>query len=161
GTGRRWDGAAKPVDVFDAKADALAALAMLGYDASKVQIARGAPAWFHPGRSGLIKLGPKTVLGAFGELHPDTLKAMDLGGPAAGLELSLAATPPARRKTIARPPLSASDLQPVRRDFAFVLASDALASDVVRAAQGADKTLISNVSVFDVFAGPGLGAGKK
>jgi phenylalanyl-tRNA synthetase beta chain len=161
GSGRRWDGAAKPVDVFDAKADALAALAMLGFDPSKVQIAREAPNWFHPGRSGLIKLGPKTVLGAFGELHPDTLKIMDLGSAAAGFELFLDAIPPARKKAIARPPLAVSDLQPVRRDFAFVLASDALAGEVVRAAQSADKALISNVSVFDIFEGPGLGAGRK
>jgi phenylalanyl-tRNA synthetase beta chain len=161
GSGRRWDGAAKPVDVFDVKADALGVLTMLGFDASKVQIARGAPGWFHPGRSGLIKLGPKTVLGAFGELHPDTLRAMDLSGPAAAFELFLEAIPAARRKGVARPPLAASDLQAVRRDFAFVLGSDALASDVVRAAQAADKVLISNVSVFDVFEGPSLGAGKK
>jgi phenylalanyl-tRNA synthetase beta chain len=161
GGGRRWDGAAKPVDVFDVKADALSALAMLGFDASKVQIQRGAPGWFHPGRSGLIKLGPKTVLGAFGELHPDTLKAMDLAGPAAAFELFLDAIPPARRKAIARPALAASDLQPVRRDFAFMLGADALASEVVRAAQGADKVLISNVAVFDVFEGASLGAGRK
>jgi phenylalanyl-tRNA synthetase beta chain len=161
GAGRRWDGAAKPVDVFDAKADALGALAMLGFDAAKVQVASGAPGWFHPGRSGLIKLGPKTVLGAFGEVHPDTLRAMDLSGPACAFELFLEAVPPARRKTIARTPLDASDLQPVRRDFAFVLGSDALASDVVRAAQGADKTLITSVAVFDVFEGASLGAGKK
>jgi phenylalanyl-tRNA synthetase beta chain len=161
GGGRRWDGAAKPVDVFDVKADALGVLTMLGFDASKVQIARAAPGWFHPGRSGLIKLGPKTVLGTFGELHPDTLRALDLSGPAAAFELFLEAIPPARRKGVAKPPLAAVDLQPVRRDFAFVLASDALASEVVRAAQGADKVLISTVSVFDIFEGPSLGAGKK
>jgi phenylalanyl-tRNA synthetase beta chain len=161
GSGRRWDGAAKSVDVFDVKADAIAVLAMLGFDAAKVQIGRGAPAWFHPGRSGVIKLGPKTVLGIFGELHPDTLQAMDLSGPAAAFELFLDAIPPARRKAIARTPLAASDLQPVRRDFAFVLGSDALASEVVRAAQGADKVLISNVAVFDVFEGASLGAGRK
>jgi len=161
GSGRRWDGAAKPADVFDAKADALGVLAALGFDAAKVQIVREAPRWFHPGRSGLIRLGPKTVLGAFGEVHPDTLKAMDLGGPVAAFELFLDAIPPARRKAIARPPLAVADLQPVRRDFAFVLASDMLAGEVVRAAQGADKTLISNVAVFDIFEGPSLGAGKK
>jgi phenylalanyl-tRNA synthetase beta chain len=161
GAGRRWDGAAKAVDLFDAKADALAALAMLGYDAGKVQIAREAPGWFHPGRSGALRLGPKTLLGHFGELHPDILGAMDLGGPACAFELFLDAIPPARRKGSARPPLVAPDLQPVRRDFAFVLASDRLAGDVVKAAQGADKQLIANVAVFDVFEGPSLGAGKK
>ena len=87
--------------------------------------------------------------------------AMDLRGPVAAFELFLDAIPPARRKTIARPLLAMSDLQPVRRDFAFVLGSDALASEVVRAAQSADKVLITNVAVFDVFEGPSLGAGRK
>ena len=80
GGGRHWDGAAKAVDLFDAKADALSVLAALGLDAGKAQIMRGAPSWFHPGRSGIIRLGPKNVLAAFGELHPQTLKAMDLDG---------------------------------------------------------------------------------
>ena len=134
---------------------------MLGFDASKVQVAREAPSWFHSGRSGLIKLGPKTVLGAFGEVHPNILRTMDLDGAACAFEVFLDAVPPARRKAIARTPLDASDLQPVQRDFAFVLASDALASDVVRAAQSADKRLITNVAIFDLFEGASLGAGKK
>jgi phenylalanyl-tRNA synthetase beta chain len=161
GSGRHWDGAAKPVDLFDAKADALAALASLGLDPAKVQIARGAPDWFHPGRSGVIRLGPKNLLGYFGELHPQTLKAMDLDGPAAAFELFLDSIPASRRKGSAKPPLDATDLQPVRRDFAFVLAADVLAGDVLRAAQSADKALIANVAVFDIFEGPGLGEGKK
>ncbi|WP_088346105.1 MULTISPECIES: phenylalanine--tRNA ligase subunit beta [Rhodomicrobium] len=161
GGGRHWDGAAKPVDLFDAKADALAVLSALGLDPAKLQIARGAPDWFHPGRSGVIRLGPKTVLGHFGELHPQALKRMDLDGPAAGFELFLEAIPASRRKSSAKPPLDLADLQPVRRDFAFVLASEVLAGDVVRAAQGADKALISGVSVFDVFEGASLGEGKK
>ena len=107
GGGRHWDGAAKPVDLFDAKADALAALAALGLDPAKVQIARGAPDWFHPGRSGVIRLGPKNVLGHFGELHPQTLKAMDLDGPAAAFELFLDGIPASRRKGSAKPPLDA------------------------------------------------------
>ena len=160
GGGRHWDGAAKPVDLFDAKADALAVLAALGLDPAKVQIARGAPDWFHPGRSGVIRLGPKNVLGVFGELHPQTLKAMDLDGPAAACELFLEAIPASRRKGSAKPPLELTDLQPVRRDFAFVLASDVLAGDVLRAAQGADKALIANVAVFDIFEGPSLGEGR-
>ncbi len=161
GSGRHWDGAAKPVDLFDAKADALSVLASLGLDPAKVQIARGAPEWFHPGRSGMIRLGPKNVLGHFGELHPLSLKAMDLDGPAAAFELFLDAVPASRRKGSIKPPLDATDLQPVRRDFAFVLASDVLAGDVLRAAQGADKALIANVVVFDIFEGPSLGQGKK
>lgn len=161
GAGRRWDGAAKPVDLFDAKADALAVLAALGLEANKVQLTRNAPAWFHPGRSGIIRQGPKNIIGVFGELHPSTLKAMDLTGPAVAFEVYLAAIPMARKKSSQKAPLAAADLQPVRRDFAFVVASDVAAGDVMKAAQGADKALIAGVSVFDVFEGPSLGAGKK
>ena len=161
GGGRHWDGAAKAVDLFDAKADALSVLAALGLDAGKAQIMRGAPSWFHPGRSGIIRLGPKNVLAAFGELHPQTLKAMDLDGPAAAFELFLEAIPVSRRKGSAKPALDIADLQPVRRDFAFVLNAEVLAGDVLRAAEGADKSLISHVAVFDIFEGPGLGEGKK
>jgi phenylalanyl-tRNA synthetase beta chain len=161
GGGRHWDGAAKPVDVFDAKADALALLAALGLDAAKLQIARGAPGWFHPGKSGVIRLGPKNLIGVFGELHPQTLKAMDLKGPVAAFELILEAIPAPRRKSSVKPPLDLADLQPVRRDFAFVLDSGVLAGDVIRAAQSVDKALIANVSVFDIFEGPSLGEGKK
>jgi phenylalanyl-tRNA synthetase beta chain len=161
GGGRHWDGAAKPVDVFDAKADALALLAALGLDPSKLQIARGAPAWFHPGKSGIIRQGPKNVIGTFGELHPQTLKAMDLDGPAVVFELILEAIPASRKKSSVKPRLDLSDLQAVRRDFAFVLDSGVPAGDVIRAAQSADKTLIANVAVFDIFEGPSLGAGRK
>ncbi len=161
GGGRHWDGAGKAVDLFDAKADALAVLAALGLDPAKVQITRGAPDWFHPGRSGVIRLGPKNVLGHFGELHPQTLKTMDLDGPAAACELFLNGIPASRRKGSAKPPLELTDLQPVRRDFAFVLASDVLAGDVLRAARGADKALIATVAVFDIFEGPSLGEGRK
>jgi phenylalanyl-tRNA synthetase beta chain len=161
GGGRHWNGAAKPVDLFDVKADALALLAALGLDPAKVQVVRGGPDWFHPGRSGVIQLGPKNILGTFGEMHPQVLKAMDLDGPAAAFEIFPEAVPASRRKGSAKPPLDITDLQPVRRDFAFVLDADVLAGDVIRAAQGADKALISDVSVFDIFEGASLGAGKK
>jgi phenylalanyl-tRNA synthetase beta chain len=161
GGGRHWGGAASAADVFDVKADALAALAALGFDASKAQVVREAPGWFHPGRSGALKLGPKVTLGVFGELHPETLKALDVSGAAAGFELFLDAIPEARRKSTARQPLDAALLQTVTRDFAFVLDSGVAAADVVRAAQSAEKKLIANVVVFDLFEGKNLGEGKK
>lgn len=162
GFGRHWDGAAQPVDVFDAKADATSVLAALGLDPAKAQITRDAPTWFHPGRSGTLRLGPKTVLAHFGELHPATLKALDVEGPAVAFEVFLDALPPEKRKSRARAPLPVVDLLPVRRDFAFVLDRDVAAGDVVKAAAGADKALISQVSVFDVFEGGALAAdGKK
>lgn len=161
GAGRHWSDAAGQVDLFDAKADALTVLAALGFDQAKVQVAREAPDWFHPGKSGAFKLGPKTVLGHFGELHPRTLARLGMDGPAAGFELFLDAMPGRKRKSYTRAALDVTDLQPVRRDFAFVLDGGVPAGDVVRAALGAEKTLIADVAVFDVFEGESLGAAKK
>jgi phenylalanyl-tRNA synthetase beta chain len=161
GGGRHWDGGARAVDVFDAKADALAVLAALGLDAGKLQVSRNAPSWYHPGRSGALQLGPKTVLAYFGELHPETLKAMDLKGAAAVFEVFLDQVPPARRKGTAKGALAASDFQPVRRDFAFIVDKAVEAASVIRAAEGAGKGLITRVNVFDVFEGQGVPAGKK
>jgi phenylalanyl-tRNA synthetase beta chain len=162
GSGRHWDGKAHDVDVFDAKADAASVLAALGVDASKAQITRDAPAWYHPGRSGTLRLGPKTVLAYFGEIHPATLGALDVAAPVVGFEVFLDALPPERKKGRAKAAFAQSDLLPVTRDFAFVLDRAVNAGDVVRAALGSDKALISGVAVFDVFEGGALAAeGKK
>ncbi len=156
GSDRHWGGAAKDVDLFDAKADVLAVLAALGFDASKAQITRDAPAWYHPGRSGTLRLGPKTVLAYFGELHPATLRALDVAAPVAAFEVFLDAVPAPKAKSRTKPRLEVNDLLPVRRDFAFVLDRGVAAGDVVRAAAGADKALIREVAVFDVFEGGAL-----
>jgi len=158
GSGRHWSGEAPAADAFAAKADAIAALAALGIGQANLSVTREAPGWFHPGRSGALKLGPKTVLGVFGEFHPDTLAKLRIEPPIAGFELYLDALPQARKGAKA---LEASDLQPVRRDFAFLVDRDTAAGDVVRAAAGADRALISDVGVFDVFTGQGVPAGKK
>ena len=161
GSGRHWQGAAGEAGLFDAKADVTALLADLGFDVAKAQVTRDAPAWFHPGRSGAVKLGPKTVLAYFGEVHPETLAALDVTGPVAAFEVFLEALPAPKKKGPRKPSLEAADLLPVRRDFAFVLDAKVPAGDVVRAASGADKKLIAGVSVFDIFEGKSLGEGKK
>ncbi len=161
GSGRHWAGASKDADLFEAKADVVALLAGLGFDATKAQVAREAPAWFHPGRSAVLRLGPKITLAHFGEVHPETLKALGVAGPVAAFEVFVGALPPEKKKALAKGALEAADLLPVRRDFAFVLDADVPASDVVRAAMAADKKLITGISVFDVFEGKSLGAGKK
>ncbi|HEY7549493.1 MAG TPA: phenylalanine--tRNA ligase subunit beta [Hyphomicrobiaceae bacterium] len=161
GAGRHWTGVAPEAGLFEAKADVAALLAALGFDAGKAQVVREAPAWFHPGRSAAFKLGPKVTLAHFGEVHPATLALMDVAGPVAAFEVFVEAIPAQKRKSLARPPLEAADLLPVRRDFAFLLDAKVPAGDVVRAAMSADKKLIANVSVFDVFEGKALGPGKK
>ncbi|HET6388492.1 phenylalanine--tRNA ligase subunit beta [Hyphomicrobium sp.] len=162
GSGRHWDGNAAPITAFDVKADVFAALAALGLDPSKAQITRDAPAWYHPGRSGALKLGPKTVLAYFGEIHPATLKALDVEAPVSAFEIFLDALPPEKKKSRAKPPLAASDLLPVTRDLSFIVSRDVSAGDVVKAAANADKNLIRSVNVFDVFEGGNLAAeGKK
>ena len=153
-------GEARGVDVFDAKADAEAVLAALGAPA-RVQILRGGADWWHPGRHGRICLGPKKVLGVFGELHPRVLQAMDVKGPAVAFTLYPAEIPLPRKTGATRPALELNDLQAVERDFAFVVDADVEALTLVNAAQGADKALISDVRVFDEFIGGSLGDGKK
>ncbi|MGP9820631.1 phenylalanine--tRNA ligase subunit beta [Salinarimonas sp. NSM] len=162
GAGRHWDGGARTVDVFDAKADALALLAALGMPVGSLQIVAGGPAWMHPGRSGRIQLGPKAVFGHFGELHPSVLKALDAKGPIVAFEIDLETLPaPKLKPTKARPPLALSGFQPLTRDFAFVVDAGVEAAAIVRAAQGADKALVTDVAVFDVYEGERVEAGKK
>ncbi|MEL7229028.1 MAG: phenylalanine--tRNA ligase subunit beta [Pseudomonadota bacterium] len=160
--GRAWTGNADPVGWVDAKEDALAVLAACGMDVSKVQIEAGGPDWYHPGRSGTIKLGPKITIGTFGEFHPMTLEMMDVTGPLCGFEISLEAIPTPRKKGGAsKGALTLMPLQAVTRDFAFVMDANVPADKAIRAAQGADKKLISGAQVFDVFEGASLGEGKK
>ncbi len=106
----------------------------------------------------MLRLGPKTVLAYFGEVHPATLKALDVEAPVAAFEIFIDALPPEKKKSRAKPALAASDLLPVKRDLAFVVAKDVAAGDVIKAALNADKTLIRNVNIFDVFEGGNLAA---
>lgn len=162
GSGRFWAGNAAPVGVFDAKADALAALEAAGAPVDRVQIEAGGPEWFHPGRSGTLKLGPKVVLGYFGEFHPDTLETLDVSGALSGFEVYIDAIPePKAKSTRTKPALSLSQLQSLKRDYAFVVDDSVEAGNVVRAVSSADKKLIAGIQVFDIFTGASLGEGKK
>ncbi len=161
-TGRHWQTGARSADAFDAKADALAALAAAGAPMAALQIVPGGPAWFHPGRSGTIQIGPQNILGHFGELHPRALNALDAEGPLAAFEVMLEKIPePKAKATRAKPVLELSAFQPVTRDFAFVVDRAVKSADIVRAAQNADKKLITGVAVFDVYEGKGIDPGKK
>ncbi|MGL5012604.1 MAG: phenylalanine--tRNA ligase subunit beta, partial [Paracoccaceae bacterium] len=161
--GRDPHGSRRMVDVYDAKADAEAVLAAIGAPA-RVQITRKAAGWFHPGRSGVVGLGPN-VLATYGEVHPRVLTAMDVKGPAVAFTILIGNVPLPKVKTPTRAALAISDLQAVERDFAFVVDQGVEALTLVNAAIGADKALIADVRVFDAFAGAKaeaqMGAGKK
>jgi phenylalanyl-tRNA synthetase beta chain len=162
GIGRHWTKRDGEVDAFDAKADALAVLTAAGAPAQALQIVPGGPAWFHPGRSGTIQIGPQNVLGHFGELHPAALEALDAEGPLVAFEVILERIPePKAKATRAKSVLDLSLLQPVERDFAFVVDRGVKAADLVRAAQTVDRKLITHVGVFDVYEGKGIEPGKK
>ena len=162
GQGRNWAGNVSPVDVFAAKADALAVLEACGAPAERLQIEAGGPSWYHPGRSGTIKMGPKNILATFGEFHPRLLEEMDVSGPLCGFEVFIDAVPePKARATRTKPRLDLSPFQAVTRDFAFVVDRDVAAGSLSRAAASVDKKLITGVNVFDVFEGESVGAGKK
>jgi phenylalanyl-tRNA synthetase beta chain len=158
---RHWSEKSRAVDLFDAKADLLAAIAAAGGNPDSFQVAAEAPSWYHPGRSGTLKLGNKAVA-FFGEVHPGILPRLDVKGPVVAFELFLDGLPPVKaRATKAKPLLKASAFQPLERDFAFVLDAGVPADAVLRAARGADKALVADVSVFDLYEGPNVGEGKK
>jgi phenylalanyl-tRNA synthetase beta chain len=157
---KRWDDPGRPVDAFLAKADALAALVAAGAPVENLQVTADPPAWYHPGRAGTLRLGPR-AMGWFGEIHPAVLAALDVAGPAVGFEILLDAVPLPRAKTRARPLLKLSPFQPVERDFAFVVDRDLPAETLLRAARGVDKKLVSEVRLFDVYSGPNLPEDKK
>ena len=162
GAGRHWSGKAEAVGVWDAKADLAAVLDALGVDIEKVQVLPEAADWSHPGRGGRIALGPKVTLGWFGELHPALSAELDIEGPVAAFEIDLDAIPEPRKKaTRTKPALALSPFQPVSRDFAFVMDRGVTAAAILKAARGADKALIKDVGIFDVFEGNHVGEGKK
>ena len=162
GSGRNWAGNAHNVGVYDAKADAIAALEACGAPVDRLQVEAGGPDWYHPGRCGTIKLGPKVVLGTFGEFHPRTLEKLDVSGPLCGFEVFIDAVPePKAKPTRIKPKLELSAFQAVKRDFAFVVDRQVEAGTLTRAALGADRKLIAGVNVFDVFEGASLGPDKK
>lgn len=162
GAGRHWSAPAHVAGAFDVKADAMTLLQSLGVATGGLQIVPGGPAWLHPGRSATLQFGPKAVIGHFGELHPRALKAMDVEGPIAGFEIILDALPaPKAKPTKIKPKPELSDLQPLSRDFAFIVDRSARAGDLVKAVQSADRALITDVRVFDVYEGKGVPEGKK
>jgi phenylalanyl-tRNA synthetase beta chain len=127
-----------------------------------LQIVPGGAPWLHPGRSGTIQMGPQNVLGHFGEMHPRALEALRVDGPLMAFEVILERIPPAKqRPTRAKPGLDLSAFQPVSRDFAFIVDRAVKSGDLLRAAQGADRKLITDVSVFDVYQGKGIDEAKK
>lgn len=159
---RHWAKGERPVDVFTAKADAIVALEAAGAKVEQAQTTADAPAWYHPGRSGVLRLGPKLALAHFGEIHPRILKAMDVEGPVYAFEAFLDALPAAKAKpTKTKPALDAAELLPVTRDFAFLVDEGVTAEALLKAVRGAEKKLIADVSLFDVYQGKGVPEGKK
>ncbi len=158
-TPRSWLAPQRAVDAMDAKADLWAVLSAVGVPLDALQLTADSPAFLHPGRSAMVRQGPKTELGWFGEIHPRLLAGLDLPGPMVAFELNLDAVADPKRRKKAAPDLPA--FQPLRRDFAFVVDSAVAADSVIRAARGAERTLITAVSLFDVYEGEKMAAGKK
>ena len=158
-TARSWLVPQRPVDAMDAKGDLWALLTAIGVPLEALQVTADAPSFLHPGRSGMVRQGPKTVMGYFGEIHPGLLAALDLPGPMVVFELNLDAVSEPKRRKKSTPDLPA--FQPVRRDFAFIVDSAVAADSVVRAARGAERTLITGVVLFDVYEGDRMVEGKK
>ncbi len=159
---KSWVGTRSAPDVFAAKALAISALAAAGAPVDNLSTFADGPDYLHPGRKGALGLGPKKILARFGEIHPRVLKLLDVNGPISVVEIYLDHIPAPRAKAgKTKPPLMASTLMPVRRDFAFVVDKSAPAESLLRAVKGADKTLITDVRLFDVYEGTGLGDDEK
>jgi phenylalanyl-tRNA synthetase beta chain len=149
---RGWQsGKAQGFDAFDAKTEALALLAAAGAPVENLQVMGEAGEAWHPGQSGTLRLGPKTVLAAFGIAHPSIVKAFDLSGSVATVELYLDAIPAKRGTGFMRPAYTPPALQAVRRDFAFLVPAELTAEALTRAVKGADKAAIVSARVFDRF----------
>ncbi|MEM7171128.1 MAG: phenylalanine--tRNA ligase subunit beta [Pseudomonadota bacterium] len=159
---RHWSGGQRALDAFDAKSDALAVLAACGAPVDNLQVdGEGAPGWYHPGRSGALRLGPN-ILAYFGEVHPKVLRALDLKSGAVAFEAFIERVPqPKSKGGKLRPAVDLSPFQPVSRDFAFLVDQAVSAEKVVRAAKGADKALITAVDLFDSYSGKGVEPGHK
>ena len=161
-TRRGWArGKAQGFDAFDAKAEALALLEAAGAPVDNLQVSGDAGAHYHPGQSGTLRLGPKTVLASFGMLHPATAALFDLDGPVAVAEIDLSAIPAKRATGMMRAAFTPPALQAVRRDFAFLVPESLAAGDLVRAIRGADKAFITDAYLFDQFTGAGVADGQK
>ncbi len=161
-TDRNWAGA-QTVDALTSKGDVLAALNAMGANVNNLQLSKANGSYWHPGRSGRLQMGPKNILADFGELHPRALKALGIEGRVAAFEIWPENLPIRKRKSAhkSKGALTLSDLMPVHRDFAFIFADHIAAGDVIKAAKGADKTLISDVTLFDVYRGKGVEEGYK
>jgi phenylalanyl-tRNA synthetase beta chain len=161
-TPRDWhSGKALPFGAFDAKAEALALLDVAGAPVDNLQVMGEASAFYHPGQSATLRLGPKAVLAEFGALHPSLVKSFGLDGTVVAGEIFLDAIPAKRASGRIRPAYTPPALQPVTRDFAFLVPEPLAAGDLVRVIRGADKGLISAARLFDVFTGTGVPDGQK
>lgn len=159
---KHWTRGATPVDVFDAKADAIRALEAVGAPVKSLQVFTESAPWYHPGRSGTLRLGAKNIVAAFGEIHPSILKELDVKGPVVGFEVYLDNIPTSRKKgSKTRAAMDTSNLQAVERDFAFLVKKDVSAAKLLNAVKGADKKFIKFVSIFDVFEGKDMEGDEK
>jgi len=157
-TPANWAAPARDVDALDAKGDALAVLDALAVPMAALQVTQDAPGHYHPGRSGVLRQGPKTVLAQFGQLHPRLCAELDLPAGAVAFEVFLDAIPEPKRRRKSAPEFSA--FQPLRRDFAFLVDAALPAERLLRAASGAERALITDVTLFDRYAGDRLPEGK-
>ncbi len=162
GSGRHWSGGNSPAGLYDAKADCMAVLNALGIATGGLQVNSGGPDFLHPGRSAALQFGPANIIGWFGEIHPSALAEMGIEGPVCGFEVILDALPaPKAKPTRMKPRLDLPELQPVRRDFAFIADLAVKAEDLIKAARASDRALIAAITLFDVYDGKGIDPGKR
>ena len=151
GSGKDWQGFQK-VSVFDAKEDVISVLELLNLNLESHKVERTAPDHYHPGRSGQIVTGGGDILASFGELHPKIVKTKDFK-VAVAFEIYIDSINKQKIKSNLKIAPEISNLQPLKRDFSFVVSSDTEAQTIINTAKQSDKSFIKDVKIFDQFLG--------
>ena len=160
-TEKSWKNMQTEFDIYDVKQDLTSLIDYLMPGNKKISVSNDCPSWYHPGRSGSIKINNSVIAGYFGELHPSVANQFKIKNKTNIFELYLDELPNTEKKTTNKPVLNLSDFQIVTRDFAFVIDKKVKSEEVVTSAFKVDKELIRNVEIFDLFEDDSLGKDKK
>ena len=160
-----WIEKERNVDLFDVKRDVVQTLVEAGYNADKFFIDSETPNYYHPGKSGRLFLnrGKDQVAAYFGEIHPNILKKIDIKTESlVGFEIFLDNLKlPKKTLNDQKTKFEVSDYQKSERDFAFIVAKEVKAQDLINAVSSVDQKLISNIKVFDVYEGENIPESQK
>lgn len=148
-------------DIYDIKKDLFDILKLFGISGDSLTITNDVPDYYHPARSGAIKMGNK-FLGVFGEIHPLKTNKIGLKHRVNAFELYIDNLPRLKpQKTTQKKKYVLNDLQPVYRDFAFIVDCNLEIGNIIESVKKTNKDLIKEVHIFDIYQGKNMEEGKK